>query len=165
MKFYRDIGIKKLAFGKLGVEYNLTDAPYELLHKIDIRSNWNISSDDADKNRRTMLSVSSLMVESIVSSQIEGAVATTRIAKKMLREGKSPKNKSEHMIVNNYRAMEFIRTKLDVPLTPDLIREIHAIITRNTIDNEFAGQFRLTDDVVVANALTGEIAHEPSVDG
>ncbi len=53
------------------------------------------------------------MEESIASSQMEGAVTTTKKAKEMLRKNIRPKDGSERMIVNNYRAMMFIKDHTD----------------------------------------------------
>ena len=49
--------------------------------------------------------VNSVMEEAIASSQLEGAATTRAQAKKILREGRKPKNTSEQMIVNNYRTI------------------------------------------------------------
>jgi Fic family protein len=102
------------------------------------------------------------MEESIASSQIEGAVTTTRIAKTMLREGRNPKNRSERMIFNNYKTMQFIKENKGGKITPQLILEIHRIITDGVLDDRtYEGRFRDADDIVVQDSLTGEVFHEP----
>jgi len=114
-----------------------------------------------DPHRRAYYSVSSLMEEAIASSQMEGAVTTTKKAKEMLRKNIRPKDRSERMIVNNYRAMLFIKDHKEQPLTPELIREIHRIVTEGTLDERYIGVFRDNDNVVVQDALTGEVYHQP----
>ncbi|TAL16241.1 Fic family protein [bacterium] len=117
---------------------------------------------DANVSIRDNFIVSSLFEESITSSQLEGAVTTTDVAKKMLLEQREPRNKSEWMILNNYRAMEFIRGNAKEKLTPELILELHSVVTHNTLDNpKDAGKLRKTDDIVVQDSLTGERLHTP----
>ncbi|NGX52438.1 MAG: hypothetical protein KR126chlam5_00736, partial [Candidatus Anoxychlamydiales bacterium] len=53
----------------------------------------------------------------------------------MLRSGRAPRNKSEQMILNNYYAMQKIRQWKELPLSKDLIFEIHRTITDQTLDN------------------------------
>lgn len=107
--------------------------------------------------------VSSLMAEAITSSQLEGAATTYAVAKDMLRTGRKAQTHDEQMIVNNYRAMRHIGTLRDEPLTPELICEIHRIVTDGTLDNPAAaGRPQLPGEqrVVVADPY-GEILHQP----
>lgn len=91
--------------------------------------------------------------ESINSSQLEGASTTRKVAKEMLRTGRDPKDHSEKMIVNNHRAMQFIRDYKDEHLTPSMVFELHRILTEGTLapeDIKKAGAFRdSTDDICV----------------
>ena len=57
--------------------------------------------------------VSSLIQESITSSQLEGAATPRAEAKEMLRTGRPPRDKSERMILNNYLTMRRIRELQD----------------------------------------------------
>jgi Fic family protein len=107
-------------------------------------------------------SVSSVMEESIASSQIEGAATTTQVAKRMLREDRRPQNGSEQMIVNNYNAMRLIKGLKDRDLTQELIFDVHREITKNTMeDHTYEGRYRDTDDIVISDRYTGEVFHEP----
>ena len=56
--------------------------------------------------------VNSLMEEAIRSSQLEGATTSRRVAKEMLRTGREPRDRSERMIANNYRALQFMREEM-----------------------------------------------------
>lgn len=87
-----------------------------------------------DANRTKYL-VSSLMEEAISSSQLEGAVTSRVDAKRMLEAARPPTNHSERMISNNYAAMSLLRERLDEEMTPDLIREIHALVSEGTLDD------------------------------
>ena len=79
------------------------------VHPIYIGSN----SDDKDRYL-----INALMEEAIASSQLEGAVTTRRVAKRMLREGRKPRSKAERMILNNYNAILKIRDCQYDKLTP-----------------------------------------------
>lgn len=102
------------------------------------------------------------MEEAISSSQMEGASTTRKVAKEMLRKAISPRSKSEQMIFNNYRTIQFIVEHKSEELTPALLQHIHALMTAKTLDNqEDAGRYRTNDEVVVANAITHEVVHTP----
>ena len=162
MKLSREDTSRKIDLAGLNIIYNLPERFLYELQKIDVRSSSNFAPlDRVDEKRRAVYSVGSVMEESIASSQIEGAVTTTKAAKTMLHENKHPKNKSEQMILNNYNAMKFIKTQTDEPLSPELIKSIHRIVTEETLENEYVGKFRSDDSIAVADALTGEIFYEP----
>ena len=107
--------------------------------------------------------VNSLIEEAITSSQLEGAATSRRDAKDMIRSRRAPKDDSERMILNNYLAMERIREVVDQPLTPELVRELHRIVTDGTLENpEYAG--RLQDDDAMRVSVWGEgnqLLHRP----
>lgn len=101
--------------------------------------------------------------EAIASSMIEGA-ATTRVeAKRMLRLNRQPRTQGERMIVNNYRAIQFLREHRDTPLTPEFLLEVQAIITHDTLRNPGdSGRFRTPGDVVrVVDERDNEVMHTP----
>lgn len=112
-----------------------------------------------DPNRYLM---SSLIEEAITSSQLEGASTTRQVAAAMLRTGRRPRDHSEKMIFNNYRAMEHLRALKKESLTPDHILELHRILTEDTLDNpEDAGRLRRSDDVKVIDSRDNSILHDP----
>jgi Fic family protein len=169
IKMQRQLGYKSIPMrDKSGIDffsYNLTDAVMEQLHIIDFSAGGTIESPGAiiNPNTREQYIVHSLIEEAITSSQIEGAATTRRVAKDMLRSGREPKDKSEQMILNNYRTMEQIRNWKDLPLTKELIFEIHSMITDGTLDRpDAAGRFRIEEErVVVEDTSSGDILHEP----
>ena len=50
-------------------------------------------------------------------------------------EDRSPRDRSEQMILNNYSAMQRVIALKDERLTPGLVREIHRIVTDGTLDD------------------------------
>jgi Fic family protein len=102
------------------------------------------------------------MEEAIYSSIMEGASTTRVVAKDMLRKKKSPQNKSQQMIANNYNTIQYIVEHKDEPLTEEALLHIHRLMTEKTMDNpEDAGRFRTNDKVVVADMVEGDIIYTP----
>lgn len=161
MKLVRAGNSITLSFGGTPYRYFISDGMMKMLHEFDMRATAGLFPDTVDNLRRVYYSVSSLMEESIASSQMEGAITTTKKAKEMLRKNTHPKDKSERMIVNNYKAMLFIKDNTKTDLTPEFIRDIHKIVTDGTLDEKYRGRFRDNDDVVVMNPLSGEVPHQP----
>ena len=145
--------------------YNLPDKVLEELHQIDLGFGGTIEAPEAilNPNTRDQYIVNSLMLESITSSQIEGAATTRRVAKEMLRSQRPPRDKSEQMILNNFLTMQQIRIWKDQPLSMNLIFEIHRTITDQTLkDPDASGRLRKEDEyIVVEEAITGNILHKP----
>ena len=136
----------------------------ERLHAIDLGAGGLIGMPDQITNPQTrdQYYVSSLMEEAITSSQLEGAVTTRQQARQMLREEREPRNRSERMILNNYLTMRRIGELRHDPLTPDLIVELHRIITENTLDSpSAAGRLRNSAERVYVADESGEIFHFP----
>lgn len=135
-----------------------------LLHKIDLHGEGELKSTAQVANSVTRDSylINSLIEEAITSSQLEGAATTRKVAKEMLREKRLPRNRSERMIVNNYRAMEFINEIGNEDLTPEIILRLQEILTENTLDNENAvGKWRANDEVYVGDERDATILHIP----
>ena len=105
--------------------------------------------------------IDSLMEEAITSSQLEGATTTRLVAKEMLRSGRSPRDESERMIVNNFHAMEFLRHHNEEDLTVEMLLELHRILTHRTSADRHAGRFRVASDKVHVAAWDGTVVHLP----
>lgn len=147
------------------IMFGMPDPVHRALHNIDLRAAGEIAMagtavSGEDRNRYL---VSSLIEEAITSSQLEGASTTSEEAKKMLRSGRTPRDRSERMILNNYRVMEQIRQLKGQPFTPERILELHSIVTDGTLDAPTAaGRLRLTDErISVMDATHTTILHEP----
>ena len=123
MKVMRIMSYRHVKIKDIEISYSLfDDYTQKTLHEIDSRiASGFLTSNGIDDKRRIMLSVSSMMEESIASSQLEGASTTTKLAKKLLRSNLPPKDDSQKMILNNYRAMQLIKDRLGKPLSLDLI--------------------------------------------
>ncbi len=116
---------------------------------------------DIETQRR--LVVRSLMDESVDSSMIEGAVTTRKRALELLRSGEDPKNKSEKMVVNNYRAMQWIKERLDQQLSVPMLLELQSIVVAGTLDDPTGkGRLRVeSDNIAVIDKRTGEDVYVP----
>jgi len=145
-------------------EYWLPDCVQRALHFIDQNATGQILIDEPDIGaERDRYIISSLMEEAIASSILEGAATTRNRAKEMLREGRKPKTRGEVMILNNYETMKRIKEHSTQELSIDLLCELQAAITRNTLEDPSAsGRFRREDeDIRVINQMDGSILHTP----
>ena len=152
-----------LVWEKYGISLCVTSQMQRLCHEFDMKfgSFWEVEGDTQSAEKRYYLS-SSLMEEAIYSSKMEGASTTRIVAKDMLRKKKSPQNKSQQMIANNYNTIRYIVEHKDEPLTEEALLHIHRLMTEKTMDNpEDAGRFRTNDKVVVADMVEGDIIYTP----
>ena len=150
-------------WGKYGITLTLTNQMQRMCHEIDMNwgGSWGTDSIIGDENKEQYL-VGSLMEEAIYSSQMEGAATTRKVAKEMLRKKMTPKDKSQQMIANNYQTIQFIVSHKDALLTPELLLQIHQLMTEHTMQNpQEADCFRSNNDVVVENGITHETVHIP----
>lgn len=148
-------------------EYAMPDEVLRLLHYVDQRCSGEIAMPEvvtADAQAKRHYLVNSLMEEAIRSSQLEGATTSRRVAKDLIRSGRPPKDRSERMIVNNYRALLFTRDHIGEPLTPGLVLELQRIITEGTLDNpDAAGRLQHAGEerVAVTDRIDGTLVHKP----
>lgn len=144
--------------------FTLPDPALELLHGLDRDAAGQIlvTEQVASAEVRDRYVINSLMEEAITSSQIEGAATTRVVAKEMLRTGRKPRDRGEQMIANNYAAMQRIRAFTDKELTPQLILDLHTIVTRDALDDvRCAGRLRRPEERVVIEDAYGEVLHTP----
>jgi Fic family protein len=146
--------------------YGIPDEAQDTLHFIDQHAAGALAIPEPiltnDDAKRHYL-VNSLIEEAIRSSQLEGAVTSRGVAKEMLRTGRPPTNRSERMILNNYRALEFMREEMEGTLTPDLVLQLHRILIEGTLENpDAAGRLqRPEDERVRVWDHRGNVVHEP----
>ena len=134
------------------------------LHQIDLGTGGLVSVPEPIVNPQTRdrYLVRSLMEEAITSSQLEGAATTREVAKDMIRTGRPPRDTSEQMILNNYLTMQRIRELKSSALSPELVLEIHRLITADTLEEPTAtGRFRRPDERRVVSDDFGQVFHEP----
>lgn len=134
------------------------------LHHIDRDAAGQIrtTSDHVSPDDPKRYLMSSLIEEAITSSQLEGAATTRQVAAAMLRQGRKPRDHSETMIFNNYRAMEMLRSLKESPLTPAIVLELHRTLTERTLENpQDSGRLRTADDINVVDKRSQGILHSP----
>jgi Fic family protein len=147
--------------------YGVPDLVARRLHYVDQRCSGEVAMSEvvtADAQARQRYLVNSLMEEAIRSSQLEGATTTRRVAKELLQTGREPKDRSERMILNNYRALLYMRDDMPDELTPGAVIELQRILTEETLDNpDAAGRLQRPDEVRVAvvDRIDGTVIHAP----
>ncbi len=143
----------------------MPDPVLRALHVIDRQAAGVVEMESgiASGEDRDRYLVSSLIEEAITSSQLEGAATTRQEAKEMLRSGRKPRDRSERMILNNFQVMEYIRELQDQSLTPELVLELHRIVTEGTLDDPTAaGRLRRKGETVhVVDAQHSTVLHDP----
>ncbi len=102
----------------------------------------------------SILDSSGIMDEAYYSSIIEGAYSTRENAKELIASGRNPKDKNEQMIINNYRALEFVLEHLDYPVNHEIILKIGEILTDGLLEDDTRAGYR--DDLVYVVSHTGE---------
>ena len=145
-------------------QFAVPEGVLQELHQIDLGTGGLVSIPEPIVNPRTRdrYLVRSLMEEAITSSQLEGAATTRKVAKDMIRTGRHPRDTSERMILNNYLTMQRIRDLKSSALSPELVLEIHRLITDKTLEEPTAaGRFRRSDERCVVGDDFGQIFHDP----
>lgn len=166
MKLSRRNSARRISFKEWTFQYNITGEVLRIMHILDPGAGGTMEAPIAGLRTAVGMEryiVSSLMEEAIASSQIEGAVTTTKVAKDMLKTQRRPRNVSEQMILNSYVAMKKIKEHQSEELTIDLIKELHRIITQDTLDSkELEGHFREDNETVVGDPFEEEkVYHRP----
>ena len=160
----RSISIGLLAFEEQPMRVNLSRPTLRAIQEVALFEALGAdhqvtqpSLDESDQYRYY-----SLIEEAFASSLIEGAMTSRRVAKDLARSKRAPKNASEHMILNNWRALNRIPEWQEQPLSSALLCEIQALITENTdLGKEDVGSLRTEDDIVVFDRRSNEVIHQP----
>ncbi|AXT52340.1 Fic family protein [Aquimarina sp. BL5] len=147
---------------RIQYSYNVTTNLQQKLHYLDHNFGAGLQKEQllSELDKQQYLN-NALMEESIFSSMIEGATTTRVKAKDMLRKNKSPKNKSEQMILNNYETIQYISDHKTDDISVQKLYEIHHLVTKNTLEEQKVGVFRNNNEIHVMNEITGEIVHTP----
>ena len=149
------------------VQYALPRLVLELLHRVDRDAGNVIGAPEQVTNPQTQTTylLKSLVEEAITSSQLEGASTTRRVAKDMLLSGREPRDRSERMISNNFRALQYVREHRTEPITATHVFALQSILVDGTLDiPDGAGRFRRDDENIVVEDETGTILHHPPVE-
>jgi Fic family protein len=165
IKLSRASQSKHFGIADIALTYNITSHSQRIIHLLDTGASGLLVLEEPLKGQEMeRYIIGSLMEEAIASSQLEGAVTTTKAAKRMLRENRKPRSHSEQMIVNDYATMQRLKEIKDGPLTTSTILELHKLITHDTLeDPTFEGRFRMDDETVVADPFeTDMVYHRPT---
>ena len=147
--------------------FNLPDPLLRLIDDISSQARGRLELPDPVANpvTRDRYLVNSLYEEAITSSQLEGASTTRRDAKRMLREKRRPRDRSEQMILKNYMALERVRELKDQALTPQMVLDIHAVVTEGTLDDPaVAGRIQRPGEErirIYGNETDDQVLHVP----
>ena len=146
--------------------FRQTNTIARILHAIDFHLGGTIGSTAsvlAKVEDQQRYLVTSLREEAMASSMIEGAVVTREQAKEMVQNERQPRDKNELMVLNNFNTIRYLNQHKDADLTTELICDVQARITRETLEkSDASGRFRLSsENIVVADDETGEIVHQP----
>jgi Fic family protein len=168
-KFARKAIAKNLpllqADGDRYFNYCVPDSLFSQLHRIDqlTGGGQQISGGEvlSSQDKYRYLVKSLMQEEAITSSQLEGASTTREVAKEMLEKNLSPKDKSQQMILNNYRLMKKAVEKKDEKLSIEFILELHQLAIQDAIENKAVpGEIREDNNIFIAD-LYGETIFQP----
>jgi Fic family protein len=140
------------------------DTAHQMLHAIDRDASGTIqiSAQVTNPHTRDTYLYKSVLEEAIRSSQLEGASTTHEVAKDMIKRGRPPRTRSEQMIFNNYQALLFLRRVVNESLTPDMVFEVHRLLTDKTLDDpDAAGRLRRPDEHIHVSDEIGTVLHNP----
>lgn len=163
VKFSRFSNKKLLNFKNVSFTYTITDYIQRVLHQFDMNIGGYMGATSVIPEKdKTRYLVSSIMEEAISSSQMEGANTTRKRAKEMLRKEQKPTNKSEQMIVNNYRTIKHIVANKSNELNSENLLDLHELVSNKTLDKpEEEGVFRKSNDIYIVNHQNSEVVHTP----
>ena len=142
--------------------------PNDLLRmqtKVDRQLGFSIETDSPfrglDRDLQRTYIQRTLAEEAISSSQMEGAATTREVARKMIAEGRAPKDDSERMILNNYLTMESLDKWKDDPLSEELLCEMQRQLCDGLSSEEKMGRYRTDDEQIYVGRGIDEILHTP----
>ena len=162
---HRDLPLDLLR-DKAGKPFRLVrdEVSSAILHRIDVQERlWkelsrNGESPDSEVSFRLMASIE----EAHSSSVIEGAVTSRRSAQELIRTGREPKDRSEQMVLNNFKALGLVEERAEEPLTVEFLLELHRTVAHETLDEpEDVGRLRTDDEVRVFDSESGELVFTP----
>lgn len=144
--------------------FGMPDPVLRLVHQIDqfASGRVQIGEEVANPSTRDQYVFDSLIEEAITSSQLEGAATTSTVAREMLRSGRQPTDHGERMILNNFRAMRFVKRNIAEALTPEMVFDLHRTVAQDTLrDPGKAGRLRSDADRIQVMDRYGTVLHRP----
>ncbi len=125
--------------------YFPSDSINKKIHLVESLGNKLYQKIEAYSSLKKGFLANSNVEEAITSAIYEGANSTRAKAKAFLASQNRPKNKDELMLVNNHRAMCWIKEHSTEPVSNQLILTIHRIVSQSVLrgdDANFCGKFR-----------------------
>jgi Fic family protein len=100
-----------------------------------------------------------LIEEGYYSSTMEGANTTVKRAMTLAYGKSKPQNKSEFMVLNNFRALSALKDKTE-PLTHELIWETHRDTVQDSLDEGYTiGNYRIEPNEIINDS--GKVIFSP----
>jgi cell filamentation protein, protein adenylyltransferase len=99
-------------------------------------------------------------VSAFASTSIEGNPLPLTEVKRLLKNEPEQLRQSEREVINYNRTLAMLTTKVDAPLTLDLLLEIHADVMQKLLPSHQSGQMR-QEAVVVHDPRSGEVLYLP----
>ncbi len=101
-----------------------------------IKNFWRSSSYSFKESYKKELIFDTLLSEAFHSSSIEGAHSTKKRTEEIIKKRLTPADKSERMIFNNYKALEYIFGNKEQTLDDDFVLSLHKMISEDTLDEK-----------------------------
>lgn len=149
-------------FNREGKNFYITDT-YKLRKNIEkIKEFWKNEEYNFQDRFSFELLKETLIEEGYYSSTIEGAHSTVKRAKTLATGKSKPKNKSEFMVLNNFKALMSFEQSKEI-LSHEIIKNIHKITVENTLEEDYnIGCYR-TEPNEIINA-SGKVIFSPIAD-
>ncbi len=150
---------KLLIFSFEEKNFFITDT-FKLRKNIDtIKEFWKSLEYNFQSKFSLQLLKETLIEEGYYSSTIEGAHSTIKRAKTLAKGKSEPKNKSEFMVLNNFKALIELEDVKE-QISNKLIFKIHEITVENTLDDDYnIGKYRTEPNEIISQ--TGKIIFQP----
>jgi Fic family protein len=128
-----------------------------------IKQFWESSPYSFKENYKKELIFDTLISEAFHSSSIEGAYSTKKRTQEIVKKQLTPQDKSERMILNNYKALEYIFDNKEEKLDEKFVLFLHKMISKDTLDEKKdEGVYR--DGEVDITTATQKIIFRPTSD-
>lgn len=131
-------------------------------HNVEkIKNFWRSSSYSFKESYKKELIFDTLLSEAFHSSSIEGAHSTKKRTEEIIKKNLTPEDKSERMIINNYRALDYIFNNKDQQLDDEFVLCLHKMIAEDTLD-EKADEGVYRDGGVDITTATQKVIFRPT---
>ncbi len=140
---------RSLIFNFEDKKFYITDT-YKLRQNIEeIKKFWKNEEYSFQSKFSFELLKETLIEEGFYSSTIEGAHSTVKHAKTLASGKSEPKNRSEFMVFNNFKALYSLE-KLKNSISHEIIKDIHKITVENTLEDDYnIGSYRTEPNEII----------------